>query len=131
MAPRAAALLEAEAAAREAEEEAKRLRKIAQREARNARRRKSGPAPRRRRFRPVRWLFRWAFRGVALAGVLLFAVLFLYKAVNPPFTPYILSEAARLGGVERTWVPIERIAPAAVRAVVAAEDANFCLHWGL
>ena len=48
----------------------------------------------------------------------------------PPTTPYILSEGLRLGGIQREWTPIDRIAPVAARAVVAAEDANFCLHWG-
>ncbi|MGR3467658.1 MAG: monofunctional biosynthetic peptidoglycan transglycosylase, partial [Shimia sp.] len=50
--------------------------------------------------------------------------------IRPPTTPYILSEASRLGAVDRVWVPIEEIAPALQRAAVAAEDANFCAHWG-
>jgi len=36
-----------------------------------------------------------------------------------------------LVSIEHDWVPIEDIAPVMARAVVAAEDANFCLHWGL
>ena len=54
----------------------------------------------------------------------------LYAVVPPPTTPYILSEGLRLGQVRRTWVPMDEIAPEAARAIVAAEDANFCLHWG-
>ena len=54
----------------------------------------------------------------------------LFSVVNPPITHTIWSEQRRLGGVERSWVPIERIAPVMVRSVVAAEDADFCLHWG-
>jgi len=60
---------------------------------------------------------------------MLLAVVF-YNFVNPPTTPYIWSEARRLGGVDRMWVPIEEIAPVMARSVVAAEDANFCNHWG-
>ncbi len=69
----------------------------------------------------------------SLAGVVLFIVgiTALYSVAPPPSTPYILAEARRLGGVERTWVPMEDIAPVMARAAVAAEDANFCLHWGL
>ena len=48
----------------------------------------------------------------------------------PPTTPTIAVEARRLGGVEREWAPIEAIAPVMARAVVAAEDAEFCRHWG-
>jgi monofunctional biosynthetic peptidoglycan transglycosylase len=53
-----------------------------------------------------------------------------YAIVPVPTTPYILSERLRLGGVERDWVPIDDISVHLQRAVVAAEDANFCLHWG-
>ena len=54
----------------------------------------------------------------------------VYAVVPPPTTPYILSEGLRLGAIRRDWVAIDDIAPVAVRAVVAAEDANYCLHWG-
>lgn len=53
-----------------------------------------------------------------------------YVFVPPPTTPYILSEGVEHGGISRSWVSIDDIAPVMVRAVVAAEDANFCLHWG-
>jgi len=53
-----------------------------------------------------------------------------YTMVNPPITPYMWSESRRLGEVDQAWVPIEEISPYVMRSVVAAEDANFCLHWG-
>lgn len=94
-----------------------------------ASKRKSGTAPK-RRFRPVRFLIRWAWRGaLAAVAVMLLAVAF-YVAVNPPTTPYILSEGRRLGDIDRRWVDMEDIAPVMARSAVAAEDANFCLHWG-
>jgi len=62
--------------------------------------------------------------------VLAVLVVLLYRVVPPPTTHTIWSEARRLGGVDRQWVSIDEVAPAAVRAVVAAEDANFCTHWG-
>ena len=43
----------------------------------------------------------------------------------------MFSEARRLGGLERDWVPMEEISPVLGRSAIAAEDANFCLHWGL
>ena len=55
----------------------------------------------------------------------------LYSVANPPTTPYMLSESRRLGGINKDWVSMEDIAPVMARSVVAAEDANFCLHWGL
>lgn len=79
------------------------------------------------RIRPGRFLLRALFC-LLLAMALMIG---LYRLLPPPSTPYILAEGARLGGIERTWVPMERIAPVAARSVVAAEDANFCLHWGI
>ncbi len=54
----------------------------------------------------------------------------LFGIVDPPATPYMLAESRRLGAVDYQWVDLEEIAPVMARAVVAAEDANFCLHWG-
>lgn len=65
-----------------------------------------------------------------MLGAVMFAVV-LYAAINPPTTPYMFGEGQRLGGVEQVWVPMEDIAPVMARSAVAAEDANFCLHWGL
>ncbi|WP_432255135.1 monofunctional biosynthetic peptidoglycan transglycosylase [Limimaricola sp. AA108-03] len=68
--------------------------------------------------------------GVALIGLAGVLVL-LFSTLNPPTTPYMMSERARLGEIAHDWVPMEEIAPVMARAAVAAEDANFCLHWGL
>jgi monofunctional biosynthetic peptidoglycan transglycosylase len=68
----------------------------------------------------------------AISGIFIFAVLVvvLLAFLNPPTNAYIFSENRRLGGVKQTWVAIEDIAPVMARSVVAAEDANFCEHWG-
>ncbi|MCO5127536.1 MAG: monofunctional biosynthetic peptidoglycan transglycosylase [Rhodobacteraceae bacterium] len=77
-----------------------------------------------------RGALRWA--GRALAGaVALFALTTLaYTVLNPPTTAYILAESVRYGGIKRSLVDMEDMALEVPRAVVAAEDANFCLHWG-
>lgn len=82
------------------------------------------PEPRLRRLR------RWALRGLAgLAGF--YAVLILlFSFVPPPINIYQVQESWRLGGIEKDWVSWDEIAPVMARSVVAAEDANFCLHWG-
>ncbi|MEL6169811.1 MAG: monofunctional biosynthetic peptidoglycan transglycosylase [Pseudomonadota bacterium] len=74
----------------------------------------------------------WRWTKLTVLGLVVIAVVLiaLGSVVNPPTTPYALSEGIRLGGIERTWVPMERIAPVMARSVVAAEDANYCLHWG-
>ena len=75
-------------------------------------------------------LRRWLIRGVVLivAGVL--ALVLLFSQVPPPWGIYMIAEHRRHGGIERQWVPMEAISPHMTRAAVAAEDANFCLHWG-
>lgn len=76
----------------------------------------------------------WALWQLTRAGSVLFlvaaALVVLFDVINPPTTHTIWSEGRRLGHVERDWVPMAQIAPSAARAVVAAEDANFCNHWG-
>lgn len=77
-----------------------------------------------------RILRRWVARlALGLAGIVVLWV-GLYALIAPPTTPYMLSEARRLGAVRHDWVSIDAISPDLARAVVAAEDANFCLHWG-
>ncbi|MEM6309668.1 MAG: monofunctional biosynthetic peptidoglycan transglycosylase [Pseudomonadota bacterium] len=76
------------------------------------------------------FLRRWAWRGVAIAAMLVLFVVLLWSLVNPPTTFYMSQESRRLGGVDQYWVSLEDIAPVMARSVVAAEDANYCLHWG-
>ncbi len=78
------------------------------------------------RKRAMRWVWRVLLAVFALA---LIAVI-VFRFVDPPFTYLTLMEERRLGVVAREWVDIEDIAPVMARSVVAAEDANFCLHWG-
>ena len=73
---------------------------------------------------------RWLRRILVGLAVAVFVWVLSYRWIDPPTTPYIAAEARRLGGVERVWVDIDDIAPVVARSVVAAEDANFCRHWG-
>lgn len=78
----------------------------------------------------LRWLLRIVWRGLAIALLVAVAWVGLYRFVNPPGGIFMLQEYRRIGTIEREWVPIDRIAPEMARSVIAAEDANFCLHWG-
>ena len=88
------------------------------------------PPPRRGLFWPLRWVGFFLLRSMAIAIVVVMVLVITFSVINPPTTHTIWSEARRLGSVDRDWVPIEEIAPVMARSVVAAEDANFCLHWG-
>ena len=74
---------------------------------------------------------RWSiWRGLRWLGVrallLMVGLVALYGIINPPTTWTIAREAT----VQRQWADADEIAPVMLRSVVAAEDANFCGHWG-
>ncbi|SMP04257.1 monofunctional biosynthetic peptidoglycan transglycosylase [Shimia sagamensis] len=74
---------------------------------------------------------RYWWRRVLMWSVSLFIFsILIFIVINPPFTWTMVGEKRRLGHVDHQWVPIEQVAPVMRRSVVAAEDANFCLHWG-
>lgn len=79
----------------------------------------------------VRRVTKYVFRGVLIMISLAVLGVVAFSVINPPTTPYMFSEGRRVGGVNQTWVSMEEIAPVMARSAVAAEDANFCLHWGL
>jgi monofunctional biosynthetic peptidoglycan transglycosylase len=96
-----------------------------------ARAKKTGKQASEPRFnRYVRTARRWFLRGLLGLAVFVALMIGLYAVVNPPVTPYMLGERMRGEAIRYDWVPMERIAPVMARSVVAAEDANFCLHWG-
>jgi len=75
-------------------------------------------------------LRRWARLGLAGLVALVLLAFVTYRFVPVVWTPYQASEGWRLGHVDRKWVSFQEIAPVMARSVVAAEDANFCEHWG-
>lgn len=79
---------------------------------------------------PLLWVAKWLARFALGAAAALLALVVLYSFLNPPTTLTIWSEARRLGSVDKQWTAFDEIAPVMARSVVAAEDANFCLHWG-
>jgi len=78
-------------------------------------------------WRAVGRLIGWLFLIALIAPP---ALVLLYRFVPPPITILMIERMAQGHGLERQWTPIERISPAMTRAVVAAEDANFCSHQG-
>lgn len=58
------------------------------------------------------------------------AVVLLYRIVPPPLTPLMVIRYGEGEAMTRDWTPLEDIAPALPRLVVAAEDNLFCRHMG-
>ncbi len=95
------------------------------------------PPERRPTVQPEKKRRRWGrmlLKAVGLAvagGVALTALgLFAYRFVDPPYTLTMAIRAVGGADIRREVVPLERISPHLVRAVIAAEDARFCLHRG-
>jgi len=72
----------------------------------------------------------WLWRGLVGVAVFYGVLIVLFSFVPPPINIYQAQEAWRLGGIEKDWVGWDEIAPVMARSVVAAEDSNYCLHWG-
>lgn len=76
-----------------------------------------------------------ALRCMALAAVVwltaVLTALVCYRWIDPPVTS--LTAAAWVTGnrVEQQWVPLDRMAPSLVQAVVVSEDGRFCQHRGI
>lgn len=76
-------------------------------------------------------MLKWGLRTISTTFLAAVLITVLWGVLNPPTTLYMMQESRRLGGVDHEWVAMDDIAPVMARAAVAAEDANFCLHWGL
>ncbi|MBK4218043.1 monofunctional biosynthetic peptidoglycan transglycosylase [Paracoccus caeni] len=83
-----------------------------------------------RRWRPLRRVMVWLRWFAARMLGLMVVMVLIYALINPPTTWTIVTEGRQHQIADREWVDIEDIAPVFLRSVVAAEDANFCLHWG-
>jgi monofunctional biosynthetic peptidoglycan transglycosylase len=69
------------------------------------------------------------FAGLGLL-VLVAGLIVLWRAV-PPVSTLMLARWATFRGVDRTYVPLARISPLLIAAVVTSEDALFCRHHGV
>lgn len=75
-------------------------------------------------------LARLALLAVVGLALLILAGLLLYRFVPAPST-LMLGRWLTLQPVSRDWVPLQRISPNLIRAVIAAEDQRFCQHRGV
>ncbi len=82
-----------------------------------------------RRAAPAALRFAWRALFWLAAATALWVM--LYGVVDPPGGPYLAYEKRRLGAVAHRWRPLEETPPLLRRAVIAAEDARFCDHFGL
>lgn len=85
------------------------------------------PLPERRR---PNWFVRLAALGLVVTVVIPVLWVLLYGIIEAPGTLLMAQRAAQGEEIRHRTVPLERISPNLVRAVIAAEDAKFCSHQG-
>lgn len=77
---------------------------------------------------------RRALRYILFAGLALLAILagliVLWRSV-PPVSTLMLARWATFRSVDRVYVPLSRISPLLVAAVITSEDGQFCRHRGV
>ena len=67
---------------------------------------------------------------LALTAVVLLLVV-AYRWIDPPASTLMLGQRLVGTHIEQTWVPLERISPNLVHAVIVSEDSGFCRHRGV
>jgi len=76
-------------------------------------------------------------RVLRIAAIFVLAMLLLPYALTPlyrfvdPVSTLMVWRWLKGAPVERTVVPLERVAPILVRTVIVSEDARFCIHRGI
>ncbi len=79
----------------------------------------------------VRRLLRMSGLIMVVLALLVTVVTVTYRFINPPGSTLMLARTLTGKKVGHQWVPLNRISPNLVKAVIAAEDGRFCRHRGV
>lgn len=98
----------------------------------SAAKKKTKPKSKSKRKRPALWrrVLRWMGGGILAVCLVLVLFVGVFRFINPPINYYQAAEWVRHGKLERDWEPIERLSRHLSLSAAAAEDANFCTHYG-
>ncbi len=78
----------------------------------------------------ARFAVGWVSSLVVTLVLIAAALIVLWRFV-PPVSTLMLGRWVTLQPVDRTWVPLAKISPHLVAAVISSEDARFCRHNGV
>lgn len=78
----------------------------------------------------VRRMLRLALKVLLVLVLIPLVLVPVYRVANPVST-LMLYERLTGGAVERTWAPLDEIAPSLVNSVLMSEDGRFCSHYGV
>ena len=82
-------------------------------------------------FRYLRLAVRAVVYAIVAYSLLVIVLLAAYRWVDPPFSNLMLTQRLMGWQVEQKWVPLTRISPNLVQAVILSEDGGFCRHQGV
>ena len=68
--------------------------------------------------------------GLALLFLFVFLIVLLLRFIPVPTSSYMIFEASSHGSVSYSWVDLKDMSASVPLSIVAAEDVNFCNHWG-
>jgi monofunctional glycosyltransferase len=74
---------------------------------------------------------KWLSALILFCCLALFGLVVVYRFMTPPLTATILGQRMSGQQITQTWMPIERISPNLLLAVVTSEDSGFCRHRGI
>ncbi len=85
---------------------------------------------------PCLWLaLRNGSIAISLAGVVativVCSILLVFRYVDPPSSALMLTQSLTGTEIDNRWMPLSRVSPNIVRAVILSEDNKFCGHWGI
>ncbi len=71
------------------------------------------------------------FRILLALAVLPLLLIVAYRWIDPPLTPLMVIRWAGGAAIDHRPIPLESVAPALPRAIIASEDNRFCTHAGI
>lgn len=73
---------------------------------------------------------RWFIKGLLIFVIGSIVWVGLYRFLPPPVTVTMLANAMDGRGITKDWMSLDTMSPNMARAAIAAEDGNFCNHFG-
>jgi len=73
---------------------------------------------------------RWFVKGLVIFIIGSVVWVGLYRVLPPPITVTMLANAVDGRGITKDWMALDEMSPNMARAAIAAEDGNFCSHFG-
>jgi monofunctional biosynthetic peptidoglycan transglycosylase len=79
----------------------------------------------------IRRAAQWTLVFIAASCTVLLVLVVVYRWIKPPTSSLILGQYLTGKKIDQRWIPLERVSPQLIKAVILSEDAKFCRHFGI